>query len=488
MQKSMSLKSGQLARVLPKPSTRTPSLLRSIPQRVPTNKWNSPIEPAPGTTDREPEVKVKTRVEEARKYFRTVYDFPQWEKHRKQTRLIDRLLTIPQSHILTNILPSVYWVTGVSTMLCWYQAAYEQGAFPEGFLSVQVNPSAQSFVSTTSIALSLLLVFRTNTGYARWDEARKMWGGLLNRSRDLMRQGATVFPADDIEAKKALARWTIAFARVLRIHFQPEVTVDAELKDILEPAELIRLRDAPHRPVFALHCISQIIQNVGMSPMHQMQMSQNLTFFQDVLGGCERLLRAPIPVSYTRHTARFLFLWLTILPFSLYPSLGIWTIPTVFGISGVLCGIEEIGVQCEEPFGVLPLDVICNRIQADVMSTLKEDTDAKQLLFITMHRKERVSDICAKRSPVGSAYPVRSLDKASGLATIDIKPEDVVQVAGMGSMDSIDWNQVDYEQLLESERDLQRLEAELNSFSGKADKQLSEISKMLSNEPVRTNN
>lgn len=88
-----------------------------------------------------------------------------------------------------------------------------------------------------------------------------------------------------------------------------------------------------------------------MEPIHQMQMSQNLTFFHDVLGGCERLLRAPIPVSYTRHTARFLFVWLTLLPFALYGSLGPWTIPTVIGIAAVLCGIEEIGVQCEEPFG-----------------------------------------------------------------------------------------------------------------------------------------
>ncbi len=45
---------------------------------------------------------------------------------------------------------------------------------------------------------------------------------------------------------------------------------------------------------------AQIIQSVPMSSIHQMQMSNNLTFFHDVLGGCERLLRAPIPVSYTR--------------------------------------------------------------------------------------------------------------------------------------------------------------------------------------------
>ena len=32
-----------------------------------------------------------------------VYDFPQWERHRSQYRLIDRLLQIPQSHIMQNV-------------------------------------------------------------------------------------------------------------------------------------------------------------------------------------------------------------------------------------------------------------------------------------------------------------------------------------------------------------------------------------------------
>lgn len=414
-----------------------------------------------------------SRVEAARKYFRTVYDFPQWEKHRKQTRLIDRLLTIPQSHVLTNIGPSLAWVTGVSGLLVGYMYAYDSGILPDGFPTMAANPSAQAFISTTSIALSLLLVFRTNTSYARWDEARKMWGGLLNRSRDLMRQGVTMIPAGDTEAKKALARWTTAFSRVLRIHFQPEVTVDKELAHILEPEELEQLKKAPHRPVFALHCISQIIQNCGMDPIHQMNMSTNITFFQDVLGGCERLLRAPIPVSYTRHTARFLFLWLTILPFSLYPNLGVWTIPVVFAVTGVLAGIEEIGVQCEEPFGILPLDVICNRIEADVTSTLKEDGDVKALLFSTMKREAVMSSPSAKNILHKMPPPSVNINSAFFPTASSDAP--------------IDWNQVDYESLMQSERDLARLEELLAGFSDRANTRLEEITAALG-DPVSTRN
>ncbi|KAL6757845.1 Bestrophin, RFP-TM, chloride channel-domain-containing protein [Haematococcus lacustris] len=356
------------------------------PVRAQAGDPNKPIQSnSTGTlSSQSGNVMVLSRVEEARKYFRTVYDFPQWQKHRSQYRLIDRLLQIPQSHIMQNIVPSLAWVAGVSSLVVGYMYAFDHDALPDGFPSLAPNLACTAFISNTSVALSLLLVFRTNASYGRWDEARKMWGGLLNRSRDIMRQGATLFPEDNPEAKKALARWMVAFARALRIHFQPEVTLESELSTILTPKELDMLKAAPHRPVKAIHAMSQVIQNVRMEPIHQMQMSSNLTFFHDVLGGCERLLRAPIPVSYTRHTARFLFFWLTLLPFALYGTVGPWTVPVVVGISAVLCGIEEIGVQCEEPFGILPLDVICNRIQADVMNTLKDDEDTKAVLQESM--------------------------------------------------------------------------------------------------------
>ncbi|KAG2451683.1 hypothetical protein HYH02_003463 [Chlamydomonas schloesseri] len=343
---------------------------------------NAPIQSNPlGTlSSQSGEVAQLARSELARKYFRTVYDFPQWQKHRSSYRFAERLFQLSQSHILQNALPAISWVTLVATLVASYGYSYDQHLLPDGLPSISPNASCSAFISNTSVALSLLLVFRTNSSYGRWDEARKMWGGLLNRSRDIMRQGATCFPDDQVEAKKALARWVVAFSRALRIHFQPEVTIESELQNILTPAELQMLAKSQHRPVRAIHAISQIIQSVPMSSIHQMQMSNNLTFFHDVLGGCERLLRAPIPVSYTRHTARFLFAWLTLLPFALYPTTGWGVIPVCTGIAAVLCGIEEIGVQCEEPFGILPLDVICNRIQADVMATLKDDEDTKTIL------------------------------------------------------------------------------------------------------------
>jgi hypothetical protein len=46
-------------------------------------------------------------------------------------------------------------------------------------------------------------------------------------------------------------------------------------------------------------------------------------------------------------------------------------------------GIEEIGVEIEDPFGILPLEVISNKAKADVIEI--------------MNRQDTVKDVCLTR-------------------------------------------------------------------------------------------
>merc|ERR1711871_358018 len=85
----------------------------------------------------------------------------------------------------------------------------------------------------------------------------------------------------------------------------------------------------------------------------------------DLTGANERIFKSPIPLVYTRLTARFLTVFLVLLPLALWGALGdSWnhwaTVPATFIISFFLCGICEVGIQIEEPFSVLPLEAFCN--------------------------------------------------------------------------------------------------------------------------------
>ena len=65
-------------------------------------------------------------------------------------------------------------------------------------------------------ALSLLLVFRTNTAYFRWNEARTLWGGIVNTTRNLQRQSNFYFAKEDTELREQLTREVALFPKALR--------------------------------------------------------------------------------------------------------------------------------------------------------------------------------------------------------------------------------------------------------------------------------
>ena len=94
-------------------------------------------------------------------------------------------------------------------------------------------------------------------------------------------------------------------------------------------------------------------------------MDQNVNALVDYLGACERVFRAPIPLVYTRHTGRFITSFMVLVPLAMWePMRGTWnhwgTIPASAALAVFLFGIEELGIQIEEPFGILPLEALCD--------------------------------------------------------------------------------------------------------------------------------
>jgi putative membrane protein len=99
-------------------------------------------------------------------------------------------------------------------------------------------------------------------------------------------------------------------------------------------------------------------------------MNQLLNSMIDVLGGCERILKTPIPLAYAIHLKQLLLLYCLALPFQMVKDLSWGTGLVVALISFTLFGIEEIGIEIENPFGHdandLPLDNICAAMQRNI--------------------------------------------------------------------------------------------------------------------------
>ncbi|KAL4435491.1 hypothetical protein ABPG77_006253 [Micractinium sp. CCAP 211/92] len=317
-----------------------------------------------------------------RKAMRTVFDFDLWKRHRSSSRYWRHITGIFESRTVSGLAAPLAYVMTLSSAVAAYHVLAEAGYLME---VPDLKLASNAPFGLTSFALSLLLVFRTNSSYGRWDEARKMWGLIVNRSRDFVRQGLGYIPDSQPELQNMLCRWTIAYSRSLMCHLRPGENLEAELKDTLPPHELKALLASTHRPNYVVQVLTAILKEAQLptaAPNNRdstavvpagaaYRMDENLTVFADVTGGCERILRTPIPLSYTRHTSRFMMIWLTLLPFTLWDSCRWAMLPIAGIVSFLLLGIEEIGVSIEEPFTILPLEVISRTIEGNVKELQK---------------------------------------------------------------------------------------------------------------------
>ena len=331
---------------------------------------------------------AETYGEGSRKYRRTVYTHNEWIKHRSSDRFIRNISSMVNSGVYKSLGREVLATTFIATFLVVWNAL--TGGYTD-FDGVQHEAIISALPQLTlpltpftllSPSLGLLLVFRTNSSYGRWDEARKFWGLNINHTRDLNRMATAWYGHDGIPVDPTLraehlgqvSLMTWAFVRSMKRHLSPpaedeDAFVD-ELKARLSPQQADAIISAAHRPNRALYDLSVAIDRLPMHFMRKNEINKNLSIFEDTLGGSERLLSSPVPLFYSRHTARFLSTWLLLLPFAMYePFKGSWNhvmeIPSIALASLFLFGIEELATQLEEPFTILPMQGFCDKIGAN---------------------------------------------------------------------------------------------------------------------------
>ena len=230
------------------------------------------------------------------------------------------------------------------------------------------------------VALGLLLVFRTNASYDRFWEGRKLWGGIVNETRNLTR-ASEAFLIQAPALRKEIALWTIALSYgIMNILREKKSLGPVETE--LDGGEVKAAHASAHPALYAARKISLLLQKAKQEGLItdyiQATLDQNVQLLVDYLGGCERIHRTPLPFAYVVHLRRALVIYCFTLPFALVDLMD-WKWGTVLGtlfLSYVYFGIEEIGVEIEDPFGEdendLPLETICASISRNTRVFLTE--------------------------------------------------------------------------------------------------------------------
>lgn len=251
-------------------------------------------------------------------------------------------------------------------------------AFAHRFVNWQGVDAA--YLGYTAGALAVLLVLRTNTGYERWWEARKLWGGIVNQSRNLAIK-AMAYGPDDAKWKDNVVRWAAAFCHAARQGLRAERRIE-DFERVLQSAESAKFLIEAHHLGTAVASrlallLDQARREFKMDGFSFIELDRERAELIDHLGGCERILRTPLPRVHSIKLRRFILFYLLSLPLALgSPSFWVAPVATML-IAYPLLAIDQIGYELENPFSAmrashLPLDVICQTIEGDLMALLSK--------------------------------------------------------------------------------------------------------------------
>ena len=241
-------------------------------------------------------------------------------------------------------------------------------------LDLAFSPTVHTLVG---VAIGLLLVFRTNASYDRYWEGRRQWGSILNESRNLARSTRVHILPRAPDLGEPILLWTAAFSHAVMNLLRGSEGF-GPMGDRLPAAEVAAAGASPQVPLaIAVRISAHLVaaRDRGLiSDIVLTSIDANVQQLIDYTGACERIKNTPLPFVYVVHLRRALILYCFTLPFALVDLYGWWTILVALLTSYMFFGIEEIGVEIENPFGHdvndLPLERFCLTVERDLQWVL----------------------------------------------------------------------------------------------------------------------
>ena len=238
--------------------------------------------------------------------------------------------------------------------------------------------------------LGLLLVLRTNAGYDRWWEARKLWGGIVNQSRNLA-LGSLTYGPHHPEWRNQFIHWAMAFPHVARHSLRGE-ELSPEVVALVGAGEARRMTNSGHMPSYVAYKLASLLREAnekhGMNPYAFMQVDRERAQLIDHIGACERILKSPLPFVYSVKIRRFITLFLLMMPFVLLHRLeNQWLVPFItMMVAYPLIALDQIGVELQNPFSRknlnhLLLDELSKTISNNLEGFLQFPEDDQEVTF-----------------------------------------------------------------------------------------------------------
>lgn len=286
-----------------------------------------------------------------------------------------QLFFILRGSIFPHIAAKLCTITALSCLVV--------GFYEFGWLNWLSHLSAPPF-SLLGLALSVFLGFRNSACYDRWWEARKQWGELIIQARGLARESQALLVGAELQPlRRRNVRRCIGFAHALAAQLRDQDTA-AACAPWIDANELGQLRQRRNVPEALLGWINQdfaaCVRQQHISDVLYRSLEQRLNRMATTQAVCERIKNTPTPFAYSLLLHRTAWLFCLLLPFGLVSSLELLTPVLVTIIAYTFFGLDALGDELEEPFGLsdndLPLNAMVRSIEIDLLDALGEPLPA----------------------------------------------------------------------------------------------------------------
>lgn len=271
--------------------------------------------------------------------------------------------------VMLNLWPALVFMLVYSTVICYFFLDY----FKLHLADFQPTIAMHQLLG---IVLGLFLVFRTNTAYDRWWEGRRLWGGMVNSSRNFSLKLNAYISKENHEDRDWFAKMIPNFVFAMKENLRSGVQF-AEL-DPPDDSFINDLKKYKHKPnrIAALlyQKVNDLYATKKITGDQLINVDKELKDFIDNMGACERIKNTPIPYSYMMYVKKFITIYIITLPFGFVTQSGYMTIPIVVLVSYILFSVELIAEEIEDPFGRdindLPLDELATKMRENIREIL----------------------------------------------------------------------------------------------------------------------
>lgn len=224
-------------------------------------------------------------------------------------------------------------------------------------------------------AMSVVLSFKLSQSYDRWWEARKIWGTIVNESRNLVLQLQALVSNGNEEAIRKIAFRQIAWCYCLGQSLR-KLNAAEGMDKYLDGNDISFIKKHKNAPLAILKLnndhIGELRRQEQIDRFAHIQINNTIVNLTNAMGMAERIKSTIFPVTYRLFLHLAIYLFIVLLSISLRGLESYFEVPLLLVIAALFLLLERTATLLQDPFSNAPTDTAMTAIATTVETNIRQ--------------------------------------------------------------------------------------------------------------------